>query len=395
MFLINLILAVLWAYLLFNALYFFVFAVAGILTPSLTPLNSAPSKKFAVYIACYKGDEVIKYTGPKALEQNYPKELFDVYVIADSLESKTIAELQQHQLHVIEVKFNKSTKAKSLKEAVSRTQGNYDYAIILDIDNVMENDFLQKLNDHLQDNKLILQAHRVALNTDSKFAILDAISEEVNNHIFRYGHRALGLSAAFIGSGKAIEFNFYKEFIHEIEAIGGFDKEMELKLLSQSKTIHYANDALVYDEKVQEAERFEKQRKRWLSAQFHYFRIHIIPAISALFTKGNIDYLDKAIQMILAPRVIQLGLSTILAAIALVFDIYPSRNAWLCMWGVTCFAILISVPIKYWNKQTLKAIASLPKAFWLMLANLFKLKGANKSFIHTDHSASAHQKPKP
>ena len=170
---------------------------------------------------------------------------------------------------------------------------------------------------------------------------------------------------------------------------------MELKLLSQQKLIHYANNALVYDEKVQEAKRFEKQRKRWLSAQFHYFRIHFFPAINALVTKGNLDYLDKAIQMILAPRVIQLGISTIMTITAIFLDFFPSKNAWICMWLATCLAILLSIPKQYWNRKTLSAIASLPKAFWLMLSNLFKLKGANNTFIHTDHSASAHQKPKP
>jgi hypothetical protein len=33
----------------------------------------------------------------------------------------------------------------------------------------------------------------------------------------------------------------------------------------------------------------------------------------------------------------------------------------------------------------LKAIFSLPRAFLLMFGSLFKLKGANKKFIHTVH----------
>jgi len=395
MILIHLALLIIWAYLFFNAAYFLLFSLAGRAKRLPIPEPANPSKKFAVYIACYKGDEVIKYTGPKALEQLYPKELFDVYVIADSLQAETIGELKKHALNIVEVEFEQSTKAKSLKAAVAQTNGIYDYAIILDIDNVMEPEFLQKLNNHLQDDKLILQAHRVALNTDSNFALLDAISEEVNNHIFRYGHRVLGLSAAFIGSGKAIQFDFYKEFIHDIEAVGGFDKEMELKLLAQQKTIHYANDALVYDEKVQEASRFEKQRKRWLSAQFHYFRLHIIPAFIQLITKGNVDYLDKAIQMVLAPRIIQLGATTLFMVVALITDLYPGRDNWFMLWAMTAVAILFSIPRQYWSKRTLLAIMSLPKAFWLMVKNLFQLKGANKTFIHTDHSASAHQKHNP
>jgi hypothetical protein len=48
-----------------------------------------------------------------------------------------------------------------------------------------------------------VQGHRTAKNTNNSWAILDAISEEINNNIFRKGHRVLGLSSAIIGSGMA------------------------------------------------------------------------------------------------------------------------------------------------------------------------------------------------
>jgi cellulose synthase/poly-beta-1,6-N-acetylglucosamine synthase-like glycosyltransferase len=79
--------------------------------------------------------------------------------------------------------------------------GNFDYLIMLDIDNLLEPNYLSKLNNFIQEDQIVIQTHRVAKNLDTPYSILDAISEEVNNNIFRKGHRNIGMSAALIRFG--------------------------------------------------------------------------------------------------------------------------------------------------------------------------------------------------
>jgi hypothetical protein len=51
----------------------------------------------------------------------------------------------------------------------------------------------------MQRLKMILSLFRAwTPKTNNSWAILDAISEEINNNIFRKGHRVLGLSSAII-----------------------------------------------------------------------------------------------------------------------------------------------------------------------------------------------------
>jgi len=52
---------------------------------------------------------------------------------------------------------------------------------------------------------------------------------------------------------------------------------------------------------------------------------------------------------------------------------------------ITVLAFFMAVPKKFYNVQTVKAVLTLPKAFGVMFLSLFKLKGANKKFIHTQH----------
>ncbi|MEL6483393.1 MAG: glycosyltransferase family 2 protein, partial [Bacteroidota bacterium] len=290
------------------ALYIFVFAFAGLFSARKRNPKSDRQHRFAVLIPGYKEDNVIIEVAEHALRQNYPENSFEVVIIADSFLPKTLNALKALPIRLVEVSFEKSTKSKALNKAMETIGDGYDIALVLDADNLMEPDFLTKMNRAFNSGFRIVQGHRIAKNQNTPMAILDAISEEINNHIFRKGHRVLGLSSALIGSGMAFDYAFFKEMMANVNAIGGFDKELELKLLRDGNTIEYLNDAYVLDEKVQKSEVFANQRKRWLSAQFVYFRRYVLSGLKELFLKGNLDFADKVYQMVSPPRVLLLGL---------------------------------------------------------------------------------------
>lgn len=391
---INIIQIIIFVYLSISSLYFFIFSFASLFTRKKTFPKLEKKLKFAVLIPGYKEDNVIVDVAKNALKQNYPHNLFDVVIIADSFKSETLAELKKLPIITIEVAFKKSTKSKALNKAMSQLTKDYDVAIILDADNIMEQDFIEKINNAMLAGNTIIQGHRTAKNLNSSFAILDAVSEEMNNNIFRKGHRNLGLSSAIIGSGMAFKYNFFKALMKNITAIGGFDKEIELKVLKDRYKIEYLENAYVYDEKVQKSEVFSNQRRRWLSAQIHYFRKDFLDALWHLLSKGNIDYFDKALQFILPPRILLIGIIFIICIFSLFLNPFSFTIAWLITLTVCIITFLFSIPKKFYNSKTLKAILSLPKGFILMLLSLLNIKGANKKFIHTEHSSNINEDKK-
>lgn len=384
---------VLFIYFAFAAVYVFIFAFAGIFPYRQRIPENSRNRKMAVLIPGYKEDAVIVEVAKEALNQTYSKSDFDVVIIADSFQTETLRQLRLLPIQVIEVSFDVSTKSKALNKAMQVLGDNYDIAVVLDADNVMAADFLTRVNYAFNNGFIVVQGHRVAKNTNTSFALLDAISEELNNHIFRKGHRVLGFSSALIGSGMAFDYRFFKETMANVKAIGGFDKELELKLLQNRKKIEYLHEALVLDEKVQKSDVFANQRKRWLSAQFVYFGRYFFPGLYHLFLKGNLDFFDKVYQMVSPPRVLLIGLVTIISAIYGIAElIFPgsdfmffSFSEWWPVFGMVVIAFLLSIPRKFYTTQTLAALFTLPKAFFLMFLSLFKLKGANKKFIHTQH----------
>lgn len=377
---------VLFIYCALSVLYLFAFSLFGNLfyrKPGNT--NAEPKKRIAVLVPAYKEDGIIISTANSLLGLNYPKELYDVYILADSFQPQTVQSLRQFPLQVIEVAFDKSTKTKSLNEGFRQITKQYDIALICDADNILGKDFLKKINEAFLNGRRAVQGRRVAKNLDTSFAILDACSEAINNTIFRKGPTAIGLSSSVIGSGMAFEFEMIKDILSKIHAVGGFDKILQLQVVETGIKIRYLDDALVFDEKVDSSHAFKQQRKRWVSSQFIYLKRFFLPAFKNLF-KGNLSYFNLAIaNNLVLPRAFLL----LMLPALVVLSIFIS-NAWLiASISLLIFflaSLVIALPKVLINKNLFSAILKLPKAVALMVGTLFQVNRANKTFIHTVHT---------
>lgn len=369
----------------FNVLYILIFSILSSLNNAEEKHISEPAKKIAVLIPAYKEDNVIIGCVESCLAMNYPENLYDIVVISDQMKPETLEKLRKLPIKIIEVFFDKSTKSKALNYAMSQLE-DYDIAVILDGDNIVFEDFLFNINDTFVTDKVkVLQTHRIAKNMNTDMAYLDALSEEINNSIFRKGHSKVKLSAALIGSGMAFDYKLFKEIMVNIDAIGGFDKALELTLTYNRIRIHYLHKTLVLDEKVQSVNDFSRQRRRWISAQFHYFKRYIKYLIKALIA-GKIDFCDKLFQQISIPRIMLIGG---IPAIAILISVISFDYAikWWVLFAATFMALLLAVPRSLYanSNRIFKAALKLPYYFLVFLGNIFHMGTANKTFIHTSH----------
>src|SRR6185437_15543367 len=159
-FIVSIITSVIFVYLGIYSLYLFVFSVAGKLITVKKPPASTSLAKFVIYICSYKEDEIILNSAASAINIDYPRQLFHICVIADSLKPATIEKLKQMPIQVVEVVFESSTKSKALHKAIENTKDEFDAAIVFDIDNIAAPDFLYRINDYLQAGNRVIQGHR-------------------------------------------------------------------------------------------------------------------------------------------------------------------------------------------------------------------------------------------
>lgn len=376
-------------YFLYVVLYSVCFSLSAFFFQTPKFQKTSKNSRFCILVPSYKEDAVILDSVKQNLSQDYPRENFDIIVIADSLQPSTISELKGLPIKVLEVNFENSTKVKSLRFALNQLN-SYDYAVILDADNVMQPDYLMKIDSALQAGYKVVQGQRAAKNKNSHLARLDGISEAINNTIYRKGATALRMSSAIVGSAIAFEFDILKRKIINMDSVGGFDRELELLLLREGVKVYYYEEAVVLDEKVSKSSTFQNQRKRWIYSQYFYLRKYFYEGMIALI-KGNFTFFNSSIlRNIQLPRLLNIGL---LALTTLLFFFLRDQlvfgyGVWIVLFSLNTLAIFMAIPGEYYTKELFLSILRLPLIFSKMLLLMFKLKGANKKFIHTPHGVT-------
>lgn len=378
--------AILFLLFLIAVLYLFIFAAYSKKKPLYCYPPAKKKHRYVILFPAYMEDDVIIDSVQSFFKQNYPRELYDVIVISDQMTEETISVLKKTTAKITQILDPMSTKINALQEAIKNIEQenlSYDMVVVLDADNIVNPDFLEKINDAFYSGCLAIQTHRIAKNRDTNTAVLDAVSEEINNAIFRKGHTRLGFSSGLSGSGMAFEYELFKNMIQGVDEIGE-DKYMERKLLLQNIYIEYLEDVYTFDEKVRGKKEFYNQRRRWLATQFSNLFSGISQLPKALLS-GKWDYCDKLFQWMMPPRILLLGFVILIACLLSVINIFLSFKWWglLLFIGIT---FSLAVPDYLVDKQFKKAIISLPILFLLMFFNLFRLRGGNNKFIHTKHS---------
>ena len=352
------------------------------LTGQVLSMRKKDFFSYLILYPAYNEDRVIVNSVQKFLAQYYPYNSFHVAVISDHMQLETNEKLAALPITLLQPVFEKSSKAKAMQYAMDQIKDDYDFIVILDADNVVEPHFLEQLNTECAKGYKAIQCHRCAKNNDNDVAVLDGVSEEINNTIFRKAHNRIGLSSALIGSGMCFDFQWFKENVYKLTTAGE-DRELEALLLQQKVYIQYEPDIHVFDEKVSNKDNFQKQRLRWMTAQIQSL-FRMLPYIPKAITTFNLDFIDKTIQQALIPRsmlvVLTFAMSLLMTIISRTWCI-----KWWCLFLAVCIALYIATPKQLRRNSVFGKILSLPTLVWKMILNLLKIDRKNTDFIHTTH----------
>ena len=360
--------------------YLLVYAVASKFYHAPRFPEARKLRRFVVLFPAYKEDRVIISSVRSFLQQDYPQELFDIIVISDQMQDTTNDTLRSLPIRLLIADYKESSKAKAMTMAMNAIKEEpYDVVAVMDADNLTSPDFLAEVNRAFDSGLQSIQAHRTGKNLNTDISVLDGISEEINNGIFP--------------SGMAFDAHWFRQNVAHLQTAGE-DKELEALLLQQRIHTTYLAQLPIYDEKTQKEEAISNQRKRWIAAQFGALRSSSLNFMKAL-GQGNIDYCDKIFQWMLPPRLIQIAAVFGLTLLFTVFSIWQSLQGggyeWMSAikWWVLSIAqiaaMILPIPGHLFSKQLGKAIIKIPMLALTTIGNLFKLKGANKKFIHTEH----------
>jgi glycosyltransferase involved in cell wall biosynthesis len=343
---------------LFTVAYMLIFAFASLFNRSDKYPESRVKHRFAVIFPAYKDDDYIINSVSAFQEQDYQIDCFEIIVVADHLKQDTIETLQDLDVTVFEVNFEHGSKMKSIKEAMRRLPADeYDIVLIMNADNTCDPQLLNELNNTYASGSNAIQTHRIRRDRPNTVTVLNAISDEVGNSIFRTGHVNCGLSSSLNGSGMAFDFKWLKEVYEEIDDSND-EKAIEALLLRDHTYIEYLNHAIVYATRKEDSHRYYAQRTTDIRSHYRSLFQNILRFPGALLS-GNFDFADRILQWVCVPRTLLLVLVAIWGCACIFIDWMASLK-WIGLMLLLLFALALATPNYLVDKKFNKAMWGLP-----------------------------------
>ena len=235
--------------------------------------------KFILILPAHNEEAVIGNLISSLKELDYPKDLYDIQVIADNCTDNTekIARDMGAKVFVrTETDPNKKTKGYALqaflKTLLSDKNMDYDAFCVFDADNIVDKNFLNVMNKHLCQGEEVVQGYRDIKNpTDSWISAGYAIFYWMMNRFYHLARYNAGLSPLINGTGFMVKFDAIRETGWNTNTLTE-DIEFSLKTIIQGKKLGWAVDAICYDEQPVKFGPSWSQRSRWTMGHIQCLR---------------------------------------------------------------------------------------------------------------------------
>lgn len=310
--------------LLFTLGYFYqiVYAVLGLLkTPKV--YTETKKHKFAVLISARNESAVIAQLIDSIKKQNYPKELIDVFVVADNCTDNT-AEVAKNAGAIVYERFNKEYVGKGYaldyllkKIAVEYGDDVFDGYFVFDADNILDKNYVLEMNKVFCHGYRIITSYRNSKNygdnwISAGYALWFLREAKYINH----PRMLLGTSCAVSGTGFLVNKDVFVENDGWKHHLLTEDIEFSIDSVCHGETIGYCNSAIIYDEQPTTFKVSWNQRLRWSKGFYQVFFNYGKKLVSNIVKKH--DFASYDMFMTIAPGIVLTLATFILGAVGVV-----------------------------------------------------------------------------
>ena len=386
--------------IIFFTIYYFILAFFGFWRRK--KYNTLPPKKnFAVMVAAHNEEQVIVQLIENLFVLNYPREFYDIFVVADNCNDRT-AQLARDAGAIVYERFNLEQRGKGyamewIFAKLFRLKRQYDAIVVFDADNLVHPNFLQQMNNHLCNGEQVIQGYLDAKNPhDTWISGTFAISFWLSNHITNSAKYNLGLSSVLGGTGMCISTEILRKFGWGATCLTE-DAEFTMKVLLEGTRTTWAHDAIVYDEKPLTFMQSWRQRKRWAQGLFDVAARYIPKLLVEGIKRRDVRILDGVLQL-LQPHFLLLSATFILLNYIcyivpfytnILFKIIPVEVWTLIAIGQYAFPIIILLKIKAaWKSWLYLIFYPLFIYSWIPITIVGFLSRNEREWSHTKHTRS-------
>ncbi len=276
--------------------------------------------KLAVIIAARNEEKVIPHLLDSLNKQDYPKELYDVFVVPNNCKDNTMEVSLKKGAKIIECLESVCSKGDVLKytfEYMDKKHNEYDAYVIFDADNIVHKNFLARMNDALCSGFRVAQGYRDSKNpSDSWISCCYSLFYWIQNYFFNEARMNMGWSSSINGTG----FMIAREVIEKNKfntVTMTEDIEFAAQCAINNERIAFVKDAITYDEQPLTFSQSWKQRKRWSMGTIQCLNTYFYRLVTTGFKKKIPQCMDMAL-FFLAP-IMQL-LATVIILMLIMYN---------------------------------------------------------------------------
>lgn len=286
-------------------IYQLVVSICSFVTLKEKPFIVNKNHKFLAIIPAHNEEAVVGNLIESLQKQNYPKNKYDIIVIADNCTDKTKEVAESYGVKIFERHEEdpaKRTKGDALRlllnTLLSDPKMDYDAFCVFDADNIVDPNFISAMNKHLCQGEEVVQGYRDIKNpTDSWIASGYAIFYWTMNRFYHLARYNAGLSPLINGTGFMVKFDAIRPTGWNTNTLTE-DIEFSLKRIIQGKKLGWATDAVVYDEQPVKFKPSWSQRSRWTIGHIQCLFEYTKPLAKAASSNKTLMNFDGLLYML-------------------------------------------------------------------------------------------------
>lgn len=387
-------------------LYYLIIGLVGFLPiKDKNPKIADKTNRFALIIAAHNEEKVIAGLIRSLKKLDYPKDAYDIFVIADNCTDATAKTARSEGALVYErFDLNKRGKGYALEWFFEKLFGfdkKYDYISVFDADNLVDGAFLREMNESANKGFKVVQGFLDSKNPyDSWISAAYSYCFWSVNRIFQLPRYKLGMCCELSGTGFIIECETLKKLGWGATCLTE-DMEFTMKLSLSGEKIAFNYNAKIYDEKPVTLKQSWRQRVRWMQGHCDVASRYFFKLVKAGVLKRRWSCIDCAVYLVQPIRIIALA---VIMFFSYAQTFHPDGNLgfiqlsylfgkpW--MWNIITVLQLCYIPFVIWYERrnmTLKMLwyfvgYGVYNLTWIPIAIQGMAGFKNTEWVHTEHS---------
>ena len=283
-------------------LYQFIISLCSFVRIKEKPLKEDKQHRFMTIIPAHNEEKVVVNLIESLKKLDYPKDLYDIYVIADNCTDKT-AEVAKKAGAIVYERFDEAHKTKGhalqwfLAQKIEE-DAPYDAFCIFDADNIVDENFLKVMNKKLCQGEEVVQGYKDIKNpSDSWVSAGYAIFYWTMHRFYHLARYNIGLSPLMNGTGFMVKFDVIKPQGWNTKTLTE-DIEFSLKRIIEGKKLGWARDAIVYDEQPVGFKQSWTQRSRRTVGHMQCLKEYTKPLAEAVVKNKTVMNFDGLLYML-------------------------------------------------------------------------------------------------